>query len=1028
MLCKLILMKKPMKILFAFLLFLCCPAAIWAQNTATPPPAFHFNFQNAAGQKEFADETNQARVLSSVPLVVEHGALRVDYGAQITIPTQFVPDTTRDYTLCAWVAFSGVGAFGIQSYHPLFSKGFYPGAVDLDFAIGGGLPFFAASTAENQRFEGILPIGSAYGATTRYPVPAWVKSEPKVEPNQWTHLAVVREGDAIRIFKNGELVLEKTGAPAPIAPTSDPLYIGAERIQGESDNYQSANMAINDIRMYAKGLAAPEIRAIYQAERPRYPETYVLLTPRREYYPAEMQEYSYDLENKLKLTAEYEKHIPPDPFAQNANMTGAVQSGANGNVLLINGQETFPVAAFPGLGALGEQAVTQSFRLVRDFAAADVDLVTVNVPRYIFWTGEGEYDWTKMDLAFNEMIRANPRAKILAATYLAPNNWFIGKYPQELEQYYYNDNDLSAGLRQWNQSAPLSSQKWREVSLHAIESFVRHIESQPYAKHVYGYHIASGDAGEWYWAATFTGGMPGYSSATRDDFRRWLRANYHDDEAALQAAWQDKTIRFDTVEVPSPAERKATERGIFRDPVQARKVLDFRQYMNDTTFDIVRRSMETVKAACGGRKIASTYYGYPLLFAGKGETLHKGGLTTLGKVMRLESLDMMGTPVDYVNRRGGEPGMNINGFAGSARLHRKILWREEDLRTHFWPRFEFGRTSNTHESIGVITRDFGHALTNNSMGLWFMAMAGNSAFHQNAMMETIRQAARAAHQSQTQDRRSVAEVALIFDEKSLLRLSTQAGQFIDEHCWGTYRNASQMGAPFDLFLLDDIEKMPDYKLYVFLNAYEVDAATRAAIERKVRRNNAVAVWCYAPGYLSANGFDVDAMQKLTGLRLRENLAEQNVSLKPISFRHTITTYAKTFPTYRFSPSFEVDDNAATILAEADGKPALALREFNQTNRATAWRSVYSLMPLTKEMLSGLCDYAGVHLYSRTFDILGANKSTVFLHAVSAGEKEIDLPEKFDVYNALTNQKIAAKTSVIKELVPAQETRIYRLEK
>ena len=113
-------------------------------------------------------------------------------------------------------------------------------------------------------------------------------------------------------------------------------------------------------------------------------------------------------------------------------------------------------------------------------------------------------------------------------------------------------------------------------------------------------------------------------------------------------------------------------------------------------------------------------------------------------------------------------------------------------KAFFWPRFEFGRTSNTHESIGVITRDFGHALTNNSMGLWFMAMAGNSAFHQNAMMETMQQAARAAHESETKDKSSVAEVALIFDEKSLLRLSVQAGQFIDEHCWGTYRNAASV--------------------------------------------------------------------------------------------------------------------------------------------------------------------------------------------------------------------------------------------
>jgi hypothetical protein len=107
---------------------------------------------------------------------------------------------------------------------------------------------------------------------------------------------------------------------------------------------------------------------------------------------------------------------------------------------------------------------------------------------------------------------------------------------------------------------------------------------------------------------------------------------------------------------------------------------------------------------------------------------------------------------------------------------------------------------------------------------------------------------------------------------------------------------------------------------------------------------------------------------------------------------------------------------------------MALREFNNASPATSWRSVYSLMPLTKELLMGLCDYAGVHVYSRSFDIFGANKSYIMLHAVNSGKKVIDLPGKYDVYNALTNQKIASNSSQIIDSVPAKETRIYRLQR
>jgi hypothetical protein len=999
-------------------------------NAAEIPaaPAFQFNFKDANGRQEISDLTGKAKCISNSPLVVENGALHVDYGAQITIPAKDVPSAAADFTLSAWVLISTQGAFGIQQYNPIFSKGLHQNGVELDLAIQGQFPVFRYATS-NHTYDGITIIGSGYGSTTRYTNPKWVKSDPEVQPNVWTYLTVEREKNTIRIFKNGQLIVERDDAPPAIAPTQEPLYIGAERIPKESDNYNTSNMLINDIRMDPKVLSDNEIKAIYDAEKSDYPTGNIPLSPIRNYYPEEMQEYSYDLDNKLNIVKEYEKHIPSDPYAGMKTMTSAITNSPRQSQLLINNTPSYPLAVFPGIGYVAPQSTMQSSRMVRDFAAAGVNLVTLSLGRVsIFCPEENKYDWTKVDLAFHEMVKANPKAKIMASIYVAPTPWFIQKYPDQLEKYFYNDNDPSAGLKTWPNSAPLSSQKWQDVSCDMISAFVKHVEAQPYANHVYGYHIASGDAGEWYWAASFTGGMPGYSTATRDSFREWLKAEYNNDLQSFRSAWQNQNVTFDTADVPSPQERTAAERWIFRNYTKSRNVLDFRQYLNDTTFKVLSRSMETAKNACGWRKIISTYYGYSLLFAGKGSTLQKGGILNLQKVLSLKSLDMLASPVDYVARRGGEPGMNIDGFAGSARLHDKMIWREEDLRTHFWPRFEFGRTSNTHEDIGVITRDFGHSLTNDGMGLWFTAQAGNSAFHQNAMMNTMQQVSRAANKSLTMDRRGTAQVALIFDEKSLMDLAVQTNGFIDAQCWGTYQNASMMGAPFDVYLLSDLDKIPDHKLYIFMDAYDIDAATRQLIQNKVRRNNAVSVWCYAPGYISENGFGAKAMEQLTGIHLNEILQQETGALQVVDHDNPITKYADTFPSYTVGPVFEVADKNAKTLATLNGKPAVALREFNNGKPATSWRSVYSLMPLTKELLMGLCDYAGVHVYSRSFDVFGANKSYIMLHAVNSGKKVIDLPGKYDVYNALTNQKIASNSSQIIDSVPAKETRIYRLQR
>jgi uncharacterized cupin superfamily protein len=86
--------------------------------------------------------------------------------------------------------------------------------------------------------------------------------------------------------------------------------------------------------------------------------------------------------------------------------------------------------------------------------------------------------------------------------------------------------------------------------------------------------------------------------------------------------------------------------------------------------------------------------------------------------------------------------------------------------------------------------------------------------------------------------------------------------------------------------------------------------------------------------------------------------------------------------------------------------------------------VYSEIPLTSELLQGLCDYAGVHIYSRSFDVLYANKSYVALYTSTAGEKTITLPEKAEVTEVLSNKVIARDAKNFSEKLEAGEERLY----
>ena len=53
----------------------------------------------------------------------------------------------------------------------------------------------------------------------------------------------------------------------------------------------------------------------------------------------------------------------------------------------------------------------------------------------------------------------------------------------------------------------------------------------------------------------------------RRHFRAWLRQHYHDDATALQTAWADAAVTFESAEVPSNADNLNTTTGhSFRDP------------------------------------------------------------------------------------------------------------------------------------------------------------------------------------------------------------------------------------------------------------------------------------------------------------------------------------------------------------------------------------------------------------------------------------------------------------------------------
>ncbi len=84
----------------------------------------------------------------------------------------------------------------------------------------------------------------------------FVESTTTFEPGQWYHFAGTYDGDALRIYIDGELEGEKAGVPS-IATSSLDLWIGADDWQPGVTDFPGI---IDEVRFYSKALTQNEIR------------------------------------------------------------------------------------------------------------------------------------------------------------------------------------------------------------------------------------------------------------------------------------------------------------------------------------------------------------------------------------------------------------------------------------------------------------------------------------------------------------------------------------------------------------------------------------------------------------------------------------------------------------------------------------------------------------------------------------------------------------------------------------------------
>lgn len=690
-------------------------------------------------------------------------------------------------------------------------------------------------------------------------------------------------------------------------------------------------------------------------------------------------------------------------------------------VLFINGQPRTGFMLFHGThpDACGD---------IARFAKSGVNLFTT------CFSMEWLTDFERVDNAMRAVIAANPDILVLPRFGFEPPASWREQHPDDLMVHY----KIATGEKVLNQRVAITSAAWRRDVVPEVRRTIEHMEKH-WGEYIIGYHPGASHALEnsYDWDYSTIGE---YSLAQVHAFQEWLKARYHNDTARLQSAWKMPGIAFEEAQIPPPAERvRGRDDMPLLDPAREQRVIDYQTFFSEAMAEAVLHVCKTAKDTLrdlGREKIVATFYAYhcwgsELFGFNSGHHAHQ-------RVLESPDVDAICAPMHYRNRHaGGRYADQV--LPASLRLHGKLYYAEDDTGTHL------PEECRRPWAPDVICRDAAMAceiLRRNALGVlqdgasqWWMDIRENGRYRDDRIAAELARIVRFGEECLDRGYRSAAQVAVIASDTSMAHLrrdpnllNTLLDRQLDE--------LQALGAPFDLYRVEDLDKLvqspklDDYRLMVFLDTLRITPADAALIHEHLARNGRTLLWTYAPGLAQDGKWDVEFVNRLTGLRLQLHHTNRTSLLVETWLTGSRLAYGidKTVGPILAA----VDDDARVVgykteaahgaCPERGDDPGLLIKEMD------GWRSVWSAAPgLPSTLLQHFAKLAGVHLYAERGDQVFAGDGWLGVHACLDGDLEIRLPlEAAEVIEQRTGKVIARQAARFTVSTSRGQTLLWRI--
>ena len=522
--------------------------------------------------------------------------------------------------------------------------------------------------------------------------------------------------------------------------------------------------------------------------------------------------------------------VPEEAAPVVAPVAGA---GAQGNGSAGEGAEGEPDTGGPPLYFFARPDAPEDWATVMEEAsmAAEAGISRHIVPVAPVWSDEDAPD--DVTARLKQVMAANPRASFLLQVDLNPPPAWAKAHEGEMMTVNGAPGPFPS----------TASQQWIEDGRAALRKLVESVEGGEVSRRIEGYVLCALEGGQW--TLPEAGDR---AEVNRQGFRDWLVRHYQG-EAALGEAWGRPGMSADEVTLPELPDFNNTGQVFVRFP-EDRPLSDYLRYTSESTADALAAFVaHLVEVSMISPSILAPY-GFSFEAGG-----NVSGHFALGNLLDSDLGGVIG-PVSQSDRGMGGAG----GYAGPVHslLARGKTWivlddtrtgMERDPATGAVARMRGVRAEDIFE---VQKRNFASALVD-GLGLAWADPLGDGWLldrEQWRLFGKMREvcAARAEQAAAPPEEESPAGVTVVVDEASRA-VQRCAGPLNALLVAGGRDAALRAGVRTRFVLLQDVleERAGPSRVWLFLNAFRIDAEARERLHDRFARERASVVWLYAPG-------------------------------------------------------------------------------------------------------------------------------------------------------------------------------------